>query len=129
MRLNKGIPTLPTLKKYQIPFRSGFVIPFHLGLCFRNQASGFRGPTRLRGSVTGIWHPASGIIVPIIANFTVLLFYFFEKKKIKNIRTFRSTFLKSLKYKNKIDFFCSKIVQHARTYVNQHFFTFSILKT
>jgi hypothetical protein len=32
MRLNKGIPTLPTLKKYQIPFRSGFVIPFHLGL-------------------------------------------------------------------------------------------------
>jgi hypothetical protein len=114
MRLNKGIPTLPTLKKYQIPFRSGFVIPFHLGLCFRNQASG---------------HPGSGIIVPIIANFTVLLFYFFEKKKIKNIRTFRSTFLKSLKYKNKIDFFCSKIVQHARTYVNQHFFTFSILKT
>jgi hypothetical protein len=53
----------------------------------------------LRGSVTGIWHPASGIIVPIIANFTVLLFYFFKKKKIKNIRTFRSTFLKSLKYK------------------------------
>jgi hypothetical protein len=94
MRLNKGIPTLPTLKKYQIPFRSGFVIP--LGIIW--------------DCASGIRHPGSGIIVPIIANFTVLLFYFFEKKKIKNIRTFRSTFLKSLKYKNKIDFFCSKIV-------------------
>jgi hypothetical protein len=128
MRLNKGIPTLPTLKKYQIPFRSGFVIPFHLGLAFESrfgivlQESGIR----VQGTRSLF---LSGIIVPIIANFTVLLFYFFEKKKIKNIRTFRSTFLKSLKYKNKIDFFCSKIVQHARTYVNQHFFTFSILKT
>jgi hypothetical protein len=32
MWLNKGIPTLPTLKKCQIPFGLGFVIPFHLGL-------------------------------------------------------------------------------------------------
>jgi hypothetical protein len=86
MRLNKGIPTLPTLKKYQIPFRSGFIIPFHLGLVnpvsfgIVLQESGIRvqGSNKvLRGSVTGIWHPASGIIVPIIANFTVLLFYFF----------------------------------------------------
>jgi hypothetical protein len=124
MRLNKGIPTLPTLNK--IPFGLGFIIPFGLGFrhpscssgypscSFRNQASGFR---------------LQGLIVSIVGNFTVLLFYFFKKKKIKNIRTFRSTFLKSLKYKDKINFFCSKIVQHARTYVNQHFFTFRILKT
>jgi hypothetical protein len=77
MRLNKGIPTLPTLKKYQIPFRSGFVIPFHLGLCFRNQASG----------------SASGIIVPIIANFTVLLFYFFKKKKSRTLEHLGQHFL------------------------------------
>jgi hypothetical protein len=110
MRLNKGIPTLPTLKKYQIPFRSGFVIPFHLGFIW-DCVSGIRHPgSGVQQGASGIRHPGSGIIVPIIANFTVLLFYFFEKKKIKNIRTFRSTFLKSLKYKNKIDFFCSKIV-------------------
>jgi hypothetical protein len=94
MRLNKGIPTLPTLNK--IPFGLGFIIPFGLG--FRHPASGVLGGPigKLRDQasgflkvVLGIRHPGSGIIVPIIANFTVLLFYFFEKKKIKNIRTFR----------------------------------------
>jgi hypothetical protein len=53
MRLNKGIPTLPTLKKYQIPFRSGFVIPFHLG--FRHPASGVLGGPigKLRDQASG----------------------------------------------------------------------------
>ena len=113
-----------------VSFRISTLNPVLFGIVLQKSGIRVQGSNKvLRGSVTGIWHPASGIIVPIIANFTVLLFYFFEKKKIKNIRTFRSTFLKSLKYKNKIDFFCSKIVQNARTYVNQHFFTFSILKT
>jgi hypothetical protein len=129
MRLNKGIPTLPTLKNIKSLLDQD-LNPVSFGIMLQESGIRVQGSNKvLQGSVTGIWHPASGIIVPIIANFTVLLFYFFEKKKIKNIRTFRSTFLKSLKYKNKIDFFCSKIVQNARTYVNQHFFTFSILKT
>jgi len=105
MWLNKGIPTLPTLNK--IPSGSGFIIPFGLG---------FR-------------HPALGVIVPIIANFTVLLFYFFEKKKCWNIGTFRSIVLKSLKYKDKIEVFCSRTLQYARTVGIKHFFTFKILKT
>jgi hypothetical protein len=47
MRLNKGIPTLPTLNKIPfgsglvIPFGSGLVIPFGLGI--RHPGSGFRG--------------------------------------------------------------------------------------
>jgi len=73
---------------------------------------------------SGFRHQASGIIVPIIANFTVLLFYFFEKKKYWNIGTFRSIVLKLLKYKDKIEVFCSKMLQYARTYVYQHFFTY-----
>ena len=81
---------------------------------FRNQASGFR----LQGS-----------IVPIIANFTVLLFYFFQKKKCWNIGTFRSIVLKLLKYKDKIEVFCSRTLQYARTVGIKHFFTFTILKT
>jgi len=111
MWLNKGIPTLPTLKKCQIPFGLGFVIPFR---------SGFRHPS----CSSGYRHQASGIIVPIIANFTVLLFYFFEKKKYWNIGTFRLIVLKLLKYKDKIEVFCSKMLQYARTYVYQHFFTY-----
>ena len=100
MWLNKGIPTLPTLNK--IPFGLGFIIPFGLG---------FR-------------HPASGVIVPIIANFTVLLFYFFEKKKCWNIGTFRLTLLILLKSLHKIEVKCSRKVKYARTVGIKHFFTY-----
>jgi hypothetical protein len=83
MWLNKGIPTLPTLKKCQIPFGLGFrhpasgVLGGPIGK-LRDQASGFlKG--RFRNQASGF--RLQGSIVPIIANFTVLLFYFFEKKK------------------------------------------------
>jgi hypothetical protein len=51
MRLNKGIPTLPTLKK--IPFGLGFIIPFGLG--FRHAASGVLGGPigKLRDQASG----------------------------------------------------------------------------
>jgi alpha-D-ribose 1-methylphosphonate 5-phosphate C-P lyase len=67
MRLNKGIPTLPTLKKYQIPFGLGFVIPFHLGWGdsgILKGASGIRHPgSRVQQGPTGFSnrHLASGI--------------------------------------------------------------------
>jgi hypothetical protein len=131
MWLNKGIPTLPTLKKCQIPFGLGFrhpasgVLGGPIGK-LRDQASGFlKG--RFRNQASGF--RLQGSIVPIIANFTVLLFYFFEKKKYRNIGTFRSIVLKSLKYKNKIKVFCSRTLQYARTVGIKHFFTFKILKT
>jgi hypothetical protein len=131
MWLNKGIPTLPTLKKCQIPFGLGFrhpasgVLGGPIGK-LRDQASGFlKG--RFRNQASGF--RLQGSIVPIIANFTVLLFYFFEKKKYRNIGTFRSIVLKSLKYKNKIEVFCSRTLQYARTVGIKHFFTFKILKT
>ena len=78
MRLNKGIPTLPTLNK--IPFGLGFIIPFGLG--FRHPASGVLGGPieKLRDQASGFLkgrfrNQASGFrlqgsIVPIIANFT-----------------------------------------------------------
>ena len=100
MWLNKGIPTLPSLN--EIPFDLGFIIP---------SGSGFR-------------HPASGVIVPIIANFTVLLFYFFEKKKCWNIGTFRLTLLILLKLLHKIEVKCSRKVKYARTVGIKHFFTY-----
>jgi hypothetical protein len=51
MRLNKGIPTLPTLNK--IPFGLGFIIPFGLG--FRHPASGVLGGPigKLRDQASG----------------------------------------------------------------------------
>jgi len=129
MRLNKGIYN---------PVSFGICIrnPKTFGICIKNpvsfgimnQESGFKGPKGTSGDQeSGFRHLGSKC--SIIENFTVSLFIFFEKKKYWNIGTFRSIFLKSLKYKNKIDVFCSKTFQYARTYVYQHFFTFRILKT
>jgi hypothetical protein len=53
MRLNKGIPTLPTLNK--IPFGLGFIIPFGLG--FRHPASGVLG-----GPIEKLRDQASGFL-------------------------------------------------------------------
>jgi len=115
MRLNKGIPTLPSLfYSNPNPDRNGICIKNLVSFGIMDQESGFRH---------------LGSKCSIIGNFTVSLFIFFEKKKYWNIGTFRSIFLKSLKYKDKIDVFCSKTLQYARTYVYQHFFTFRILKT
>jgi hypothetical protein len=98
MWLNKGIPTLPSL--------------------FHNIGSGvLEGPTGFRLQ-------ASGFNVPIIANFTVLLFYFFEKKKCWNIGTFRLTLLILLKLLHKIEVKCSRKVKYARTVGIKHFFTY-----
>jgi hypothetical protein len=84
---------------------------------FRIPASGI-----LFGS--GFRHPGSRFNVPIIANFTVLLFYFFEKKKCWNIGTFRLTLLILLKLLHKIEVKCSRKVKYARTVGIKHFFTY-----
>jgi len=103
MWLNKGIETGETGET-----SSGF----------RHPASGvLEGPVRFRIQ-------ASGVIVPIIANFTVLLFYFFEKKKCWNIGTFRLTLLILLKSLHKIEVKCSRKVKYARTVGIKHFFTY-----
>lgn len=67
--------------------------------------------------------------VPIIANFSKSLFYFFEKKKYRNISTQTIKVLESLVYANNRRFFCSRTLQYARTVGIKHFFTFKILKT
>ena len=73
---------------------------------------------------SGFRHPGSGVNVPIIGYFTVLLFYFFEKKKYKNIGTFRLTLLILLKLLHKIEVKCSRKVKYARTVGIKHFFTY-----
>jgi len=115
MRLNKGIYN---------PVSFGICIrnPKTFGICIKNPVS-----FGIMNQESGFRHLGSKCSIK--GNFTVSLFIFFEKKKYWNIGTFRSIFLKSLKYKNKIDVFCSKTLQYARTYVYQHFFTFRILKT
>jgi len=103
MWLNKGIETGETGET-----SSGF----------RHPASGvLEGPVRFRIQ-------ASGVIVPIIGYFTVLLFYFFEKKKCWNIGTFRLTLLILLKSLHKIEVKCSRKVKYARTVGIKHFFTY-----
>jgi hypothetical protein len=105
MWLNKGIETGETGET-----SSGF----------RHPASGvLEGPVRFSNR-----NQASGVIVPIIVNFTVLLFYFFEKKKCWNIGTFRLTLLILLKLLHKIEVKCSRKVKYARTVGIKHFFTY-----
>jgi len=115
MWLNKGIPTLPSLF-YSNPNPVWFRIQAS-GIPF---GSGFRYPSCSSRSR----HPASGFNVPIIGYFTVLLFYFFEKKKYKNIGTFRLTLLILLKLLHKIEVKCSRKVKYARTVGIKHFFTY-----
>jgi len=78
MRLNKGIPTLPSL--------------------FHNTGSGvLGGPTRFR-------HQASGFNVPPIEIILLFYFFIFFKKKITGtLEQIGQQYIKSLKYKNKIN--------------------------
>jgi hypothetical protein len=121
MWLNKGIPTLPSLfYSNPNPDRNGICNPNpdRNGIWVGRSGSGvLEGPSGFR-------HPGSGVNVPIIGYFTVLLFYFFEKKKCWNIGTFRLTLLILLKLLHKIEVKCSRKVKYARTVGIKHFFTY-----
>ena len=99
MRLNKGIPTLPSL--------------------FHNTGSGvLGGPTRFR-------HQASGFNVPPIEIILLFYFFIFLKKKITGtLEQIGQQYIKSLKLQDKIEVKCSETVKYARTIGIKHFFTY-----
>jgi len=127
MRLNKGIYYGEGICGYMRVY-AGICGYMHLsaGICgLKSLESGIRvQESGYPSCSSGFRHPGSGFNVPIIGYFTVLLFYFFEKKKYKNIGTFRLTLLILLKLLHKIEVKCSRKVKYARTVGIKHFFTY-----